>query len=218
MRYIRHRTSAHRGRRGLIRPAARGTAADSPFSWSRVPPSQRSGQMSSWKKPGLALTVSCKPRSSAHSTRHSKGPRAASRHRRLRSRRALRIVTADIAEPTPAASVLQASGFRCDLSGFRLDAAPEGRSGLGRAFRRNTAARLYLIEAPHNPEVAGSNPAPAISRGALRGSFTPKVTAWVGSRPIVLVDDRSGSLFEAKAPHSRDRGASFFYRLQYGST
>jgi transposase len=34
------------------------------------------------------------------------------------------------------------------------------------AFRRNTAERVYAIEAAHNPEVAGSNPAPATEKGS----------------------------------------------------
>jgi hypothetical protein len=141
------------------------------------------------KKPGLALTVSCKTRSLAHSTRHSKGPRSASRHRRLRSRRALRIVTADIAEPTPAASVLQASGFRSDVTVFRLNARPRPKTGSESAFRRNTAERVYLNEAAHNPEVAGSNPAPATEKGSgnrafpLPGHHYSSPTAATGSRP-----------------------------------
>jgi len=67
-----------------------------------------------------------------------------------------------------AASVLQASGFRRDVTVFRLNATAEGHSGSGRAFRRNTAERVYTIEAAHNPEVAGSNPAPATAKGPAR--------------------------------------------------
>jgi hypothetical protein len=39
------------------------------------------------------------------------------------------------------------------------------------AFRRNTAARVSTIEAAHNPEVAGSNPAPATGKGPGDGAF-----------------------------------------------
>src|SRR4029450_5863683 len=34
-----------------------------------------------------------------------------------------------------------------------------------------TAERVYTIEAAHNPEVAGSNPAPATAKGAGNGAF-----------------------------------------------
>jgi hypothetical protein len=61
-----------------------------------------------------------------------------------------------------AASVLQASGFRSDVTAFRLNARPRPKIGSEPAFRRNTAERVYIIEEAHNPEVAGSNPAPAI--------------------------------------------------------
>src|SRR5215208_4611733 len=39
------------------------------------------------------------------------------------------------------------------------------------AFRRNTAERVYVIESAHNPEVAGSNPAPATPKGLENGAF-----------------------------------------------
>ena len=43
---------------------------------------------------------------------------------------------------------------------FRLNARLRRQSGWWPAFRRNTAASVYTIEAAPNPEVAGSNPAP----------------------------------------------------------
>ena len=64
-----------------------------------------------------------------------------------------------------AASVLQASGFRGNVTVFRLNAAAVGEFGSEPALRRNTAEGVYRIEAAHNPEVAGSNPAPATSEG-----------------------------------------------------
>jgi hypothetical protein len=70
-----------------------------------------------------------------------------------------------------AASVLQASGFRRDVTVFRLNAARAGDSGLESAFRRNAAERVYLFEAAHNPEVAGSNPAPATGKALETGAF-----------------------------------------------
>ena len=62
------------------------------------------------------------------------------------------------------ASVVQASGFRRDVTVFRLNAACAGDSGLEPAFRWNEAAHEYTIKAAHNPEVAGSNPAPATEK------------------------------------------------------
>src|SRR6266508_2969949 len=59
-----------------------------------------------------------------------------------------------------AARVLQASRFRGDVTVFRLNARPRPRTGSHPAFRRNTAEPVYITEAAHNPEVAGSNPTP----------------------------------------------------------
>jgi hypothetical protein len=70
-----------------------------------------------------------------------------------------------------AASVLQASRFRGDVTLFRLNSSAAGQIGSKPAFRRNTAERVYRIEAAHNPEVAGSNPAPATAKGARKGAF-----------------------------------------------
>jgi hypothetical protein len=65
----------------------------------------------------------------------------------------------------PSASVLQqASLFRSDVTVFGLNAAAAAQSCLERAFRRNTAERVSSVEAAHNPEVAGSNPASATSK------------------------------------------------------
>jgi hypothetical protein len=61
------------------------------------------------------------------------------------------------------ASTLQASGFRSDVTAFRLNAQSRRKTGSEPAFRRDTAEPVHTIEAAHNPEVAGSNPAPAIS-------------------------------------------------------
>jgi hypothetical protein len=40
-------------------------------------------------------------------------------------------------------------GFRGDVTVFRRDATADGQSGLTAAFRRNTAERVYTIEAAH---------------------------------------------------------------------
>ena len=73
--------------------------------------------------------------------------------------------------PAQTASALQASGFRSDVTVFRLNATAEGQSGSQTAFRRNTAERAYMIEAAHDPEVAGSNPAPATRKARICGLF-----------------------------------------------
>src|SRR5215212_10315098 len=72
---------------------------------------------------------------------------------------------------TAPASVLQATGFRWDVTVFRLNATAGCQSGSEPAFRRNTAERVYRIDAAHNPEVAGSNPAPATTKALLGGAF-----------------------------------------------
>src|SRR5512133_1673735 len=69
------------------------------------------------------------------------------------------------------ASVLQASGFRGDVTVFRLNARRRPETASECAFRRNTAEHVYAIEAAHNPEVAGSNPAPATQKARTRGPF-----------------------------------------------
>jgi hypothetical protein len=83
----------------------------------------------------------------------------------------MRIRTVAVSQTSPAASVLQASGFRRDVTAFRLDATCAGDSGLKSAFKWNEAAHAHTIEAAHNPEVAGSNPAPATREGPGNGAF-----------------------------------------------
>jgi hypothetical protein len=55
--------------------------------------------------------------------------------------------------------------FRDDAIVFRLYAEGQARSRLEPALRRNAAVRRWSLEAAHNPEVAGSNPAPATREG-----------------------------------------------------
>ena len=74
-------------------------------------------------------------------------------------------------ESARAANVLQASGFRGDVTVCSLNAAAVAESSLEPAFRRNEAARVYPSEAAHNPEVAGSNPAPRYSKGPAKRGF-----------------------------------------------
>src|SRR5512133_1301430 len=69
-----------------------------------------------------------------------------------------------------AASVLQASCFRGDVTVFRLNASAAGKLALSvhlRGIRRNT----YTRSRGSNPEVARSNPAPATSKGPGSGTF-----------------------------------------------
>jgi hypothetical protein len=54
---------------------------------------------------------------------------------------------------------------------FRLNARRRPKTGSEPAFRRNEAEHLYTTEAAHNPEVAGSSPAPATAKGAGNGAF-----------------------------------------------
>jgi hypothetical protein len=79
-----------------------------------------------------------------------------------------------------AASVLQASSFRSDVTVFRLNARSRPKTGPEPAFRRNTAACVYPIEAAHNPEVAGSNPASATEKARLAGLFSTRM-GWAPS-------------------------------------
>src|SRR6266536_2275355 len=72
---------------------------------------------------------------------------------------------------TSAASALQASRFRGDVTVFRPNASAAGQIGSERGFRRNTAERVYPTEAAHNPEVACSSPAPATRRPPVTGPF-----------------------------------------------
>jgi hypothetical protein len=74
-------------------------------------------------------------------------------------------------EGLDAASVLQASRFRSDVTVFRLNAWSRPKIGSEPAYRRNTAACVYTLEAAHNPEVAGSNPASATQEGPGNGAF-----------------------------------------------
>jgi len=53
----------------------------------------------------------------------------------------------------------------------RLNARPRRQTGSKPAFRRNAAERVYMIEAAHNSQVAGSNPAPATAEGPGNGPF-----------------------------------------------
>ena len=85
-------------------------------------------------------------------------------------------------ESARGASVLQASRFRGDVTVFRLNARPPPKTGSDPAFRRNEAERVYIIEAAHNPEVAGSNPAPATSKGPGDGAFHYAV-----SKPVAVL-------------------------------
>ena len=117
-----------------------------------------------------------------------------------------------------AASVLQASGFRADVAVFRRNAQPRPKTGPERAFRRNTAERVHLIEAAHNPEVAGSNPAPATGGAPETGPFRfPQATLRAETLAQLLPFRRSGdsalgypSLLAARARVSKgcERGLS----------
>jgi len=57
------------------------------------------------------------------------------------------------------------------------------RSGSQPAFTRNTAEPVYTTGAAHNPEVAGSNPAPATGKGPGNGAF-PLIDTLSGDRAL----------------------------------
>jgi hypothetical protein len=52
-----------------------------------------------------------------------------------------------------------------------------GKSSSQPPFRRHTAERVYTVEAAHNPEVAGSNPAPATQEGLKTRPLYLRVTS-----------------------------------------
>src|SRR5262249_27922884 len=62
--------------------------------------------------------------------------------------------------------------FRRDVTAFRLNAPPRPKTGSEPAFGRNEAEHVDTIEAAHNPEVAGSHPAPATVKGPGTGPFS----------------------------------------------
>jgi hypothetical protein len=114
--------------------------------------------------------------------------------RRSRSRRSAELAL----ERLQFASVLQASAFRSDVTVFRLNARLRPKTSSERAFRRNTAERVYTSEAAHNPEVAGSNSPPLLRKARETGLYLrerltserlPVVHAWgidsIGARRSV---------------------------------
>jgi hypothetical protein len=118
---------------------------------------------------------------------------------------------------TRVASVLQASGVRGDATVFRLNASVAGQSGSGSAFRRNTAEPVYRIEAAHNPEVAGSNPAPATRKALETGPFCLRAqTALQNFCPTFARGDARWPRNPAKSPlHlAARRGLGFGLRLR----
>ena len=83
-----------------------------------------------------------------------------------------RIVLADgTCRTVPTASVLQALGFRGDVTVFRLNATARGQSGSEPAFRRNRAAPVYTIEAAVNRRVVGSSPTRGVRKGPGNRAF-----------------------------------------------
>ena len=93
--------------------------------------------------------------------------------------------------------------FRGDVTVFHLNAADVGKSGSEpafTAFTRNTAERVYTFEGACNSEVAGSNPAPAIAKGAGDGAFRVSEAALArrrasAGRVILMVLGGIGVLF-----------------------
>jgi hypothetical protein len=92
------------------------------------------------------------------------------------------------ADRLEAASALQATGLRGDATRFRLKAAAGPRSGLQPAFLWNPAERGYISGEAHNPEVAGSNPAPATAKGPHLRAF--RVYARSGFMGVIWTRER----------------------------
>ena len=88
------------------------------------------------------------------------------------SSKAIAIVTADMRRTVSSCKRSASTGLpqRCHRVPPKCTAAAE--TGSESAFRRNTAERVYTIEAAHNPEVAGSNPAPATGKAPGPGLFS----------------------------------------------
>jgi hypothetical protein len=63
---------------------------------------------------------------------------------------------------------------------FYLNATAVGPSGPEPPFLPNPAERVDPFEAAHNPEVAGSNPAPATAKGAGNGAFRMQCARYGG--------------------------------------
>jgi hypothetical protein len=123
--------------------------------------------------------------------------------RRDHRRQALPLRTKRVAGATQVASVLEASGFRRDATVFRLNARARPKTGSDSAFRRNTAARVYRIEAAHNPEVAGSNPAPATAGGPGNGAFSFRTPNTALARQAFL---RTFGIPRRRSPDPGSRG------------
>jgi len=92
------------------------------------------------------------------------------------SSKAIAIVTADMRRTVSSCKRSASTGLpqRCHRVPPKCTAAAE--TGSESAFRRNTAERVYTIEAAHNPEVAGSN-LPATEKGPGSGAFSYRRTA-----------------------------------------
>jgi hypothetical protein len=69
------------------------------------------------------------------------------------------------------ARLLQAATLRSDVTVFRLNATDEAESRLKPAMRRNATVRIGSLEAAHDPEVAGSSPAPLLEKALATGPF-----------------------------------------------
>jgi hypothetical protein len=104
-----------------------------------------------------------------------------------------RVARRDSLPTCSTASVVQASGFRTDVTVFRLNAARAGDSGMEPAFRRNTAERVYTIDAAHNPEVAGQILPPLLERPRETGPFL----FWAVERSSKLLPRGANELLSA---------------------
>jgi hypothetical protein len=72
-------------------------------------------------------------------------------------------------------------GLQLRCHRVRLSARARPKTGSDAVFRRNDAERVYPTEAAHNPEVAGSNPAPATKKGPGNRAFCLRVGGAAGT-------------------------------------
>jgi len=98
------------------------------------------------------------------------------------------------------------------------DSSCKRSASIGLPQRGNTAERVYRIEAAHNPEVAGSNPAPATAKGAerclwlfLEELLDPGVEVEIDS-----CDPASGYAYDTWRQSCSDPAAGYLNRVEAG--
>jgi hypothetical protein len=153
------------------------------YSWSRRRGQHRRAKwtcpvLQPWCTEPRRSTWSWASAPQARSTRHRAGSRPDPADPRPRAGRAMRIITAEMRRTVFSCKRSASIGLPQRYTMFRLNARSRPKTGSELAFRRNTAACVYTIEAAHNPEVAGSNPAPATHKGPGNRAFVLLCKPW----------------------------------------